>query len=511
VSIQLVIHDDQEVVTQATIAIKRALGVDANVICHSNFEDAMAVMRDPETPCSLVVLGSTAPRSPSAGFQRDSAPARDFIRTIRKTRNVPVIALVVTEEPTLSGLLSAWDNTALIQYTADWRDSLEERARLLYNKLPLGDSLLELQIELHEQQDSGDWRVQCRGSQEFTKSGGLVINSGEFRSLVTTSEAMAAAGDEWRSFLAMAGDQLERLLFSTTFNNGLSKTFFMGLGAVGGLERVRIVFTLPPTRQPAMVEALREEPGSSDFWMLKAPIVRQYNTGRKNRPLFVDDATRSQPINCLVINANPAAGRIDTGPWAGEYRALPQIRNEALGVEAILSKAKAAGVNIGTIRRLDLSTPQDNYLKALIRELGSEVWHLVHFAGHGVVSQQKSAGLLLDAAPDAVMPFETFANKLSNAQFLFVSACRSANQSFIMKAIDSTMPAVLGYRWPVNDLRAAQFAVCFYDGLFTAGKPSFRSLEYAFLAARRATHEQDPDDNTWASPLLLAQLHFDND
>jgi hypothetical protein len=61
------------------------------------------------------------------------------------------------------------------------------------------------------------------------------------------------------------------------------------------------------------------------------------------------------------------------------------------------------------------------------------------------------------------------------------------------------VPAVLGYRWPVEDQMATDFALKFYEGLFRV-----RSIEQAFVDARnRVWKEHGVNEQIWAAPMLV--------
>jgi hypothetical protein len=71
------------------------------------------------------------------------------------------------------------------------------------------------------------------------------------------------------------------------------------------------------------------------------------------------------------------------------------------------------------------------------------------------------------------------------------------------------VPAVLGYRWPIGDSAARNFAECFYRHLFEDPDGN-RYLEYAFMKAKRDLHKAHLGMSgaraMWAAPLLVMQL-----
>jgi hypothetical protein len=67
------------------------------------------------------------------------------------------------------------------------------------------------------------------------------------------------------------------------------------------------------------------------------------------------------------------------------------------------------------------------------------------------------------------------------------------------------VPAVLGYRWKVQDSQARQLASDFYAALFTPGGSAYRSLGRALANARHEVFGKYLSHPTWASPILLTK------
>ena len=66
------------------------------------------------------------------------------------------------------------------------------------------------------------------------------------------------------------------------------------------------------------------------------------------------------------------------------------------------------------------------------------------------------------------------------------------------------MTSIVGFRWDIEDRRAAEHARAFYTNLLT-GSRSMR-IEYAFLKARKETYRKWRKDKTWAAPMLIRQI-----
>ena len=63
------------------------------------------------------------------------------------------------------------------------------------------------------------------------------------------------------------------------------------------------------------------------------------------------------------------------------------------------------------------------------------------------------------------------------------------------------IPAVVGFRWDIEDEQAREYTEKFYTHLFHQ-----RSIESAFFEARKEMHDARPKEPIWASPVLVVQI-----
>ena len=505
---QLIIHEKEPMRAKLTDIVKEKLGSAAAITRESNFAHARDLLQRADRNWTLVVVSETAPLDAHTrlGKPGNSSPACCFVRELRMDREIPVLGLGRTGSTHLKDLLQNWKHTA----HAEQHDfaGIAERVDALVTERPLEPSL-ELEWELGES-SSNFWRVLSHGMNGLDVGPRpFTIETRQMDALLGTSLAlMNSKPRDWAKLFDGVSAQIYELLFDARQNRELVNIFFREVAKVG-YEKLRISFKLAPRWQQAVVEALRVESDIRRSWMLNSPMVRRFSVtndpskGTLNlQPLYSEKKRREEKVNCLIITADAQYGEIEKGDWAGTYPALKKIREEADDIATVLNAAKDR--EVGIVRSIDLGEHDINIEHRVVEALKENDWHIVHFAGHGVIGSHGMPGLVLNARLGEVMKFETLANAIRGTQFLFVSSCSSADPAFISSAIAFSIPAVIGYRWPVDDNDAAEFAKVFYSALFARGH-TYKSLEQALLRARNKALDFNAAGNTWASPVLLTQ------
>ena len=90
--------------------------------------------------------------------------------------------------------------------------------------------------------------------------------------------------------------------------------------------------------------------------------------------------------------------------------------------------------------------------------------------------------------------------RLAQVRFVYLSSCQSSEDDFVFQLANRGIPAILGFRWEIDDDKAKEYALRFYKYLI-----KHLSLEQAFLEARAYIHHKYEDNRIWASPLLILQ------
>lgn len=155
-------------------------------------------------------------------------------------------------------------------------------------------------------------------------------------------------------------------------------------------------------------------------------------------------------------------------------------------------------------------------------EIETNHYHIIHYAGHGSYdpsSPEKSALYFRKKGDEQGDPVPMTADQLmsllrdSETRLVYLSCCEGSaagseaallEDDFLGLAdavVQAGVPSVLGFRWPVSDSRARDFAKAFYTSLLDRGNP-----ETAVWKARCELAEADRDELTWLSPILIHQL-----
>jgi hypothetical protein len=238
-----------------------------------------------------------------------------------------------------------------------------------------------------------------------------------------------------------------------------------------------------------------------------------------------------------------------TGPWATRYAISRQVRGvEVRGgsFEALLGQLRRRGEPLSVLLlgaegvprlgveqrlqrlgevfegaaegriglRLDsvVVDGQSDAADRVARRVAQGGYHVLCYEGHGS-NDGEHTGLMV-GRPPALVSERALHTALRQAlpALVFYNSCVGArtggehllrNHDFL-GTMDATVmagvPYVLGYRWYVTNQGAERFADHFVRALFESSSPAM-----AVLHARRTIWQETPNDETWTSPILVAQ------
>jgi CHAT domain-containing protein len=256
------------------------------------------------------------------------------------------------------------------------------------------------------------------------------------------------------------------------------------------------------------------------FVLVNAPIARRMKVAKlyaAPRPQQELRAARVLFIRSQVGENRPGGTGVDIAPVRErdpetggfrlsdfEFRRLKNIDRELNDLKALAAK----DCTIFTLEVLDLSAFADPQGAAalLLNKLTLNRYDVVHFAGHSLTTRD---GLTLLVVPGGKagqaegMSVHDFAEGVATAgaRLVYLSSCEGSSANAVANLAQRDIAHVIGFRWDVDDERAADFAKCFYSDLF--GKQS-SSICQAFRTACRGVYEPMHIEASpiWASAIL---------
>jgi hypothetical protein len=529
----LAIHRDADMRDLIGDALEDELELpSAQVIKKANIEDATAaLLRWGDRSCRLVVAGVTNPpsRKHSPPLDASDLTGLHLAGRLRErgNANLPFLFLVAFNDLERLKEEAKVANVNTIECGSE-----------LYKRLPhaiaeavrpgssaaRGVPCVNVDISLRGMPPF-EWHLKVREPRRVCDdTGALNIRRDELNKLLHLS---VPASSEERD-LGKVGTELYRLFMANDLKNAkLNIRLHEECGkltsdrwAFRELELARIRFIVDADTHPILLETLArpaEGQRPPDFWMLKSPIFRKYEHRAEQYPLFKDRRSRSEPLDCLLIEGC-STPFLAPDPIARTLEAIPIVKDEISDMEDLLARLRREDpqLMIGEVKVLrhpggkDGEAASQEFAAELKRTLETGVsrtrpWRLIHYAGHSAKGYDDQGYLVLGPGTAGLLNAEIFARWARRSQFVFLSSCQSADTYFVMQLVERTIPAVLGFRWPVMDAVARGFAAGFYRHLFQ-DEVGRRFLEYAFLKARRDLYGADPDSPDWASPILVMQM-----
>lgn len=339
-----------------------------------------------------------------------------------------------------------------------------------------------------------------------TIPGPLQIDIDEINDLVNRSRNVGEIS-QWKTELQAIGKKILKELFEN--NMEFNENFNDLVQEVGGEENIRIRFVVEENIYPLALEALVDKKGK--HLMLLSPLFRTVMVNHLNRQkddiLFVDEFAERPKVNCLIIAADTWGAVEDAKINAGNalhLERLTEIMEEAQALYDYLFVNRKE-FNIGRVEIVK-AAPDREFSELLQASLSQENWHIVHFAGHSYFDPVSGTGYFFYPGETGPIAKESdvFSHSLrfrNKTQFIYLSSCESSGADFVLGLARQLIPAIIGFRWEIDDDKAAEYARRFYEKLFGDNK----SLPYAFLETRREMYEEDSDNRIWAAAMLIIQ------
>ncbi|KPK54488.1 MAG: hypothetical protein AMS22_05755 [Thiotrichales bacterium SG8_50] len=379
----------------------------------------------------------------------------------------------------------------------NWDDWVVDFSRKFLTRIADFSPLsLDVDIVLHPA-DCYTYRMQLHGRPGSPETGPLHIERKKLERLGQRAPTIPTL-PEWEGHLAEIGETLGEQIFQKNYE--FTKRFRECLGAVQNKKNVNIRFVVEKDVHPVTLEALKE--AGERFWMLEAPVYRRVTEYTDRPALFQDDETKAGPINCLIIKSE--VGDVIVPKLGARLKPLKNVPLEAASLSRFLEKPEnRERFRVGHVEVLDAINGETVSVDQVRQKLKERKWHIVHYAGHSYYDAKENKGYVffpgIPVISITAAEFSQWLNE-SGVRFLYLSSCHSSEADFVFELAHRLVPAVLGFRWDLDDVRAAEFTSCFYRHLFEA-----KSLERAFLETRRDMHDAHSEDPIWAAPILVVQ------
>lgn len=367
------------------------------------------------------------------------------------------------------------------------------------------NSYVKVIVDLDEAAGQAPYHLVGEGdSYEGSTGRSFVIDRKQLKRLADRSREIVTSPGWDNRLLTLGQDVWDELLKDSGFWGAIQN----GLGHVDNdLGRMKFCFRVSPDFHALAVEALASsDDATPEWWMLKTLIYRSFYKQRpQTRGPLLSCARKpgSSPINCLIIEAD-ARGLVpgvESAPGqALELDPLPTIAEEASIVEEILLEHRS-----GRVLRVNSDLVGNDGFEQVLSKYLEEEWHIVHYAGHSFFDETSRNGYLffpgrnVGSAPEKI-DVARFCGQLRSTQFLYLSSCRSSEANLILALAENGIPAAVGFRWGVVDVRATEYAEQFYRQVFRKNE---HCLQYAFLETRKIMHGKYPTEPIWAAPMLL--------
>jgi CHAT domain-containing protein len=307
---------------------------------------------------------------------------------------------------------------------------------------------------------------------------------------------------EWRKEARSIGQDLYNWLTTSDSRLLAELTLARNLPARNDGLLLRLQGSRPLLRVP--FELLHD---GTDYLALSHLLVRQIVdiplASRKVEPFdaFLAQLHKSQKkLRVLLIGAN-------VGP------PIEAVEQEVAGLTNLFTTALS---QMGVESQVEvLSGAAATYAK-VEAALRNSSFHIIHYAGHGAFDAEvpeRSSLCVCDGPQGRAVTASTLKTWLQNSstQLVYLSSCLGSRTAVgggrgdflgIMDAlVQADIPTVLGYRWEVGDRSAARLALAFYESLLD----TFSPVDALLQARTQLAAEYGRDDDTWVSPILVAQ------
>lgn len=526
--------------------------IEADTIIRKNADSARECLEERQYQFDLIIVHLHIPPEPQSPLDPSAQMGLAFLQELHKNkRPIPSILVAPAKNEALSLEVKKLGDTDLVLSGANLLDDLrlnvQKKLKTAYRE-PAAQPVhtveepkkkkekifgnVDIWLNLHSQPYSAthcpgqfDMHIYKPGEPKtFIGSGPLWLDWSTLYNLATKSRELENIDEypwpRWKEELEALGGSLRMEICEKEEN--FQKHFKCLLKKVhNNIQNTRIRFKLSLAQkddqdpraqlsadlQAVVLEALLDD--QRKFLMLQAPIFRRLDPSMVAEeeyeykfPLFYRE-NGEKILKCLIIEAD-TCGYVSLEQkncQVEKYLArLTHLRNESQELEKFLRH------NHEVLRLSEDRLPEKVSFKEWVAQTLEQEgpWDLVHYAGHSLYISEDRTGYVFfpgdkTAEPMNIKDLSIFLRR-AQARFVYLSSCQSSRDDFVFELANNLVPAILGFRWEIDDDKAKEYAVKFYQYLL-----QHRSLEQAFLQARRYVYKKYEDNRIWASPLLILQ------
>ena len=279
------------------------------------------------------------------------------------------------------------------------------------------------------------------------------------------------------------------------------------LQRVSSLGNIHFRFTLPAGLMGNVPFDLVFDSDRNFFLREVAPVARRISLKDNERIRLPAPGTGRAALTgrvlCVLADAHGSLripGRSFLGRPSLEPRRLQHLRTELARAFAMRRGARLPRPVLLNLAKC--ASP----LAALLGALRAGPWDIVHFAGHSVRDDSGEVLLVLPPGREESWPAAARVADFAQAAvegrtgLVVLSSCESSTPDTVFRMAQAGAPAVIGFRWEVDDAEASMFTATLHEHL-AAGMP----LAQAYQAAVSRLRGDRLSSPTFASPILAVQ------
>lgn len=292
------------------------------------------------------------------------------------------------------------------------------------------------------------------------------------------------------------------------FNEDFAKIYgFLGCE----LKYLKVDFILKDSSFDVPAELLFiDKKEIKDYLIFCAPVFRQLADGAAKTEGLFDEEGEPHDLRILVIDAG---NNVELEfPAGGKKQKLDFSGQEACMIKSFHRKewhpGRRVNVEVVDVKKIKVEDKQSLWTE-IRKRLRKKTFDIVHFIGHSDLlrdGQTSDLSFLLPTAGkfELVTKFEfSRALKEERVKLLFLNSCYSANKDSIFEMAKQGIPAVLGFRWAIDDQEAMNFAKIFYEKL--CSPCNVRDLPIIFSETCKTYYGDRSNTIMWAAPMLVVQ------